>query len=57
MFAKEAEGPVKRTFENKKGYFMVFHRYLEKHHEDITPNTLDTNTIREFLHHLKNDHT
>ncbi|GAA3328644.1 hypothetical protein GCM10020331_073450 [Ectobacillus funiculus] len=52
MFAKEAEGPVKkRTFENKKGYFMVFHRYLEKkHHEDITPNTLDTNTIREFFY-------
>lgn len=56
MFAKEAEGLAERTLENKKGYFLVFHRYLEEYHEDITPNTLDTNTIREFLHYLKNDH-
>lgn len=56
MFAKEAKGLAKRTLENKKGYFLVFHRYLEEHHRDITPNTLNTNTIREFLHYLKNDH-
>lgn len=56
MFAKEAEGLARRTLENKKGYFLVFHRYLEEHHEDITPNTLNTNTIREFLYYLKNDH-
>ena len=56
MFAKEAEGLAKRTLENKKGYFLVFHRYLEERHEDVTPNTLDTNTIREFLYYLKNDH-
>ncbi|WP_255288660.1 tyrosine-type recombinase/integrase [Bacillus cereus] len=56
IFAKEAEGLAKRTLENKKGYFLVFHRYLEEHHEDITPNTLDTNTIRKFLYYLKNDH-
>ncbi|WJX08202.1 tyrosine-type recombinase/integrase [Bacillus cereus] len=56
MFAKEAEGLAKRTLENKKGYFLVFHRYLEEHHEEMTPNTLDTNTIREFLHYLQNDH-
>ncbi|WP_257143426.1 hypothetical protein [Bacillus wiedmannii] len=56
MFAKEAEGLAKRTLENKKGYFLVFHRYLEERHEDVTPNTLDTNTIREFLYSLKNDH-
>ncbi|AJH67880.1 MULTISPECIES: tyrosine-type recombinase/integrase [Bacillus cereus group] len=56
MFAKEAEGLVRKTLENKKGYFLVFHRYLEEHHEDVTPNTLDTNTIREFLYYLKNDH-
>ncbi|WP_226546017.1 phage integrase SAM-like domain-containing protein [Bacillus thuringiensis] len=56
MFAKEAEGLGKRTPENKKGYFLVFYRYLEAHHKDITPNTLDTNTIREFLYYLKNDH-
>jgi len=36
MLAKEAEGLSKRTLENKKGSFMVFHRYLEEHHEDIT---------------------
>lgn len=56
IFAKEAEGLAKRTLENKKGYFLVFHRYLEEHHEDITPNTLDTNTIRKFLYYLKNEH-
>ncbi|OAK33676.1 tyrosine-type recombinase/integrase [Bacillus wiedmannii] len=56
MFAKEAEGLVRKTLENKKGYFLVFHRYLEEHHKDVTPNTLDTNTIREFLYYLKNDH-
>ncbi len=56
MFAKEAEGLAKRTLENKKGYFLVFHRYLEERHENVTPNTLDTNTIREFLYYLKNDH-
>ncbi|KAB2387238.1 MULTISPECIES: tyrosine-type recombinase/integrase [Bacillus cereus group] len=56
MFAKEAEGLAKRTLENKKVYFLVFHRYLEEHHEDVTPNTLDTNTIREYLYYLKNDH-
>jgi len=56
IFAKEAEGLARRTLENKKVYFLVFHRYLEEHHEDITPNTLDTNTIREFLYYLKNDH-
>lgn len=56
MFAKEAEGLARRTLENKKGYFLVFHRYLEEHHEDVTPNTLNTNTIREFLYYLKNDH-
>ncbi|MCU5086356.1 tyrosine-type recombinase/integrase [Bacillus cereus] len=49
MFAKEAEGLAKRTLENKKGYFLVFHRYLEERHKDVTPNTFDTNTIREFL--------
>ncbi|WP_257206412.1 hypothetical protein [Bacillus cereus] len=56
MVAKEAEGLVRRTLENKKGYFLVFHRYLEEHHEDVTPNTLNTNSIREFLYYLKNDH-
>lgn len=56
MFAKEAEGLARRTLENKKVYFLVFHRYLEEYHEDVTPNTLDTNTIREFLYYLKNDH-
>ncbi|AMR05743.1 tyrosine-type recombinase/integrase [Bacillus thuringiensis] len=56
MFAKETEGLARRTLENKKGYFLVFHRYLEEHHEDVTPNTLDTNTILEFLYYLKNDH-
>ncbi|MED1002612.1 tyrosine-type recombinase/integrase [Bacillus mobilis] len=55
MFAKETEGLARRTLENKKGYFLVFHRYLEEHHEGVTPNTLDTNTIREFLYYLKND--
>lgn len=56
MFAKEAEGLTRRTLENKKVYFLVFHRYLEEHHEDVTPNTLDTNIIRELLYYLKNDH-
>ncbi len=56
MFAKEAQALARRTLENKKGYFLVFHRYLEEHHEGVTPNTLDTNTIREFLYYLKNDH-
>lgn len=37
-------------------YFLVFHRYFEEHHENVTPNTLDTNTFREFLYYLKNDH-
>lgn len=55
MFAKEAEGLAKRTLENKKGYYLVFHRYLEERHEGVTPNTLDTNTIREFLNYLKNN--
>ncbi|MCU5332153.1 hypothetical protein [Bacillus wiedmannii] len=49
IFAKDAEGLARRTLENKKVYFLVFHRYLEEQHEDITPNTLDTNTIREFF--------
>ncbi|MCU4823255.1 tyrosine-type recombinase/integrase [Bacillus cereus] len=56
IFAKETEGLARKTLENKKVYFLVFHRYLEKHHEDVIPNTLDTNTIREFLYYLKNDH-
>ncbi|MGX5621290.1 tyrosine-type recombinase/integrase [Bacillus cereus] len=56
MFAKEAEGLVRKTLENKKEYFLVFHRYLEERHEYVTPNILDTNTIREFLYYLKNDH-
>ncbi|MFJ8452479.1 tyrosine-type recombinase/integrase [Bacillus paramycoides] len=56
MFAKEAEGLARRILENKKVYFLVFHRYLEEHHEDVTPITLDTNTIREFSYYLKSDH-
>ncbi|MEC2746216.1 phage integrase SAM-like domain-containing protein [Bacillus cereus] len=56
MFAKDAEDLAKRTLENKKGYFLVFHRYLEERHKDVTSNTLDTNTIREFLYYLKNGH-
>ncbi|MHA7108313.1 tyrosine-type recombinase/integrase (plasmid) [Bacillus sp. C-3-6] len=56
MFAKEAEGLARRTLENKKVYFLVFHRYLEEYHEDVSPNTIDTNTIRAFLYYLKNDH-
>lgn len=56
MFAKKAEGLVRKIFENKEGYFLLFHRYLEAHHEDVTPNTLDTKTIREFLYYLKNDY-
>lgn len=50
MFARETKALARRTLENKKGYFLVFHLYLEEHHEDVTPNTLDTNTIREFLY-------
>ncbi|WP_257140726.1 tyrosine-type recombinase/integrase [Bacillus wiedmannii] len=56
MFVKEAQGLVRKTLENKKGYFLLFHRYLEEHHEDVKLNTLDTNTIRGFLYYLKNDH-
>ncbi|MED0988419.1 hypothetical protein [Bacillus nitratireducens] len=39
MFARETKALARRTLENKKGYFLVFHLYLEEHHEDVTPNT------------------
>ncbi|WP_305927699.1 hypothetical protein [Bacillus mycoides] len=37
IFAKKTEGIARRTLENKKVNFLLFHQYLQEHHEDVIP--------------------